>query len=274
MTKRRRGKPRTLWPDHPAVDWKSERVGADGWSEVLVQCPECPSPRWVHSCKIAQRIKVGTCTGRCKEHPKKQEPKFREGNMYPHAEHPAIDWETLEFRPVWGGARMRHVQVTCLMCGDKRWVQPGVVAKAVAVGTFSGKCSSCLGRKRKHRWIILSPGRKIQPNGYVQVGGRAVAPEDRWLFDAMRKRRTAILEHRLVMAREIGRPLTSDELVDHMDGNKTNNHPSNLRIYIRGKQMPGDIGGYGVFYDEWQRAEARVRELEARLAEWEGETAA
>jgi len=36
------------------------------------------------------------------------------------------------------------------------------------------------------------------------------------------------MEHRLVMSKTIGRPLKTNELVDHMDGNKINNHPSNL----------------------------------------------
>ena len=72
------------------------------------------------------------------------------------------------------------------------------------------------------------------------------------------------MEHRWVMAKVLGRPLTSNELVDHMDGNKTNNDASNLRLYVRGKQQPGSAPGHGTFYHEWQQAEARVRKLEAR----------
>lgn len=68
------------------------------------------------------------------------------------------------------------------------------------------------------------------------------------------------------MARVLGRPLRSNELVDHMDGNKLNNDPSNLRMYVRGKNQPGETSGYGTYYDEWQRALARIAELEARLA--------
>lgn len=77
-------------------------------------------------------------------------------------------------------------------------------------------------------------------------------------------RATFVFEHRFVMAKYIGRPLKPYEYVDHMDGNKTNNDPSNLRIYRQGKDEQGAIG-YGTYYHELQVALARVRELEAEL---------
>jgi len=39
-----------------------------------------------------------------------------------------------------------------------------------------------------------------------------------------------VLEHRLVMEQAIGRYLTTDEHVDHIDQNKTNNDPRNLQV--------------------------------------------
>lgn len=39
-----------------------------------------------------------------------------------------------------------------------------------------------------------------------------------------------VLEHRLVMARALGRPLTASETVHHLDGNKTNNAIANLQL--------------------------------------------
>ena len=41
-----------------------------------------------------------------------------------------------------------------------------------------------------------------------------------------------ILEHRFIMAKKIGRPLNSSEIVHHIDGNKLNNHPDNLQLLI------------------------------------------
>jgi hypothetical protein len=36
--------------------------------------------------------------------------------------------------------------------------------------------------------------------------------------------------HRIIMAEILGRPLTSDEIVHHIDGNKRNNSPDNLEL--------------------------------------------
>jgi len=67
------------------------------------------------------------------------------------------------------------------------------------------------------------------------------------------------------MALHLGRPLTSRECVDHLDGNKQNNAIENLRIYVKGKQQPGSTYGYGTYYHEWQMALTKIRELEAQL---------
>lgn len=46
-----------------------------------------------------------------------------------------------------------------------------------------------------------------------------------------------VLEYRLVMAEKLGRPLTTDELVHHIDGDPTNNHPDNLALVSRSQHM-------------------------------------
>lgn len=91
--------------------------------------------------------------------------------------------------------------------------------------------------------------------------------DDLDLFDELRGTAGFVAEHRWVMSKALGRPLTREENVDHMDGDKQNNDLSNLRVYRTGRNEPGSCPGYGTYYHEWQMALARIRELESVLTQ-------
>ena len=53
-----------------------------------------------------------------------------------------------------------------------------------------------------------------------------------------------VAEHRLVVESQIGRYLTPEEVVDHIDGDITNNHPSNLRVFAsNGEHLRATLTG-------------------------------
>lgn len=78
-------------------------------------------------------------------------------------------------------------------------------------------------------------GKGPAPGGYIGVN---IAVDDplRCIGD----RAGRVMEHRLVMARSLGRPLTSDETVHHIDGDPENNDISNLQLRF-GKHGKGVV---------------------------------
>lgn len=98
--------------------------------------------------------------------------------------------------------------------------------------------------------------------GYVMVMRRALPPRLRRWFDVVAHGRTHVPEHHVVMAAKLRRAVDPvRETVHHRNGKRADNRPSNLRLYKRGAHHPG----YGDFYQEWQEALTRIREMEARL---------
>jgi hypothetical protein len=65
--------------------------------------------------------------------------------------------------------------------------------------------------------------------GYIQLG---LAPDDPFV-EMSRGKDRSVLEHRLVMAEHLGRPLTRDEEVHHLNGIKTDNRLENLELWTR-----------------------------------------
>lgn len=81
-------------------------------------------------------------------------------------------------------------------------------------------------------------GFSIQPNGY------------------MLNNKTKEYAHREVMVKKLGRKLKRGEIVHHLDGNKLNNDPANLKVISReshikehGERLLNKKGGR--FYNRW-----------------------
>ena len=69
--------------------------------------------------------------------------------------------------------------------------------------------------------------------GYNNSNGYKLVPIDSThSYAAMRTVNGAVLEHRLVMAEHLGRTLTRNEIVHHINGDKTDNQIENLQLRL------------------------------------------
>jgi len=68
--------------------------------------------------------------------------------------------------------------------------------------------------------------RRVHSDRYIQVK----VPQDHMMARPDRKSGTWVLEHRMVMAEKLGRPLKRNEIVKHHNGDTTDNRPDNLYI--------------------------------------------
>ncbi len=143
--------------------------------------------------------------------------------------------------------------VTCKVCGKEFHRQKSrekynggnhYCSKSCRNADYSGD--------NHHMW---KGGRRVRDDGYVDVAKSLVPPEYHCM---LRKAQNVVMEHRLVMAMHLGRPLESWEVVHHVDHNRSNNDISNLELHSAHEHA-------GITASE-RKLLARIRELEAAAA--------
>jgi hypothetical protein len=115
--------------------------------------------------------------------------------------------------------KTKYTGESCPNCGLSRWVQ------VKDVGKYS-KCRKCLnkGRTRENSGSWKG-GIKSNHAGYKMV---LLQPNDPYY--SMLNRSNYVMEHRLVMAKHIGRCLLNWEVVHHINGIKDDNRIENLKL--------------------------------------------
>ncbi len=126
--------------------------------------------------------------------------------------------------------------LSCSICGKERWVMYHKVKG------YRHNCSQCAnketGKKRigcnSEKW---KGGRFIDSQGYVKIW---VSPQDDYY--PMAGKDKYILEHRLIMAKYLGRFLTRKEIIHHKNGIKTDNRIENLELLPNSKSHMRYLG--------------------------------
>lgn len=129
--------------------------------------------------------------------------------------------------------RGRIVQAPCALCGALRWVSPwkapALCGKCLAsirqpFGAFARKPGTQK-REKSHAW---KGGRREEGKGYVLI----LLPVDHPFVCMAHKGNGTVMEHRLVMAEYLGRPLLPTETVHHRNGVRDDNRIENLELWI------------------------------------------
>lgn len=99
--------------------------------------------------------------------------------------------------------------------------------------------------------------------GYKEITASLLPQEEQELFASMFDVRGRVHEHRLVMARHLGRSVLGTEIVHHKNGVKRDNRIENLELLESRKHHHTGCGDAVI--EQLRAAEERIKELEAKL---------
>jgi ribosomal protein S27E len=222
---------------------------------VRVACVSCGKERWVDFINGRPREGAKICRA-CKI--KKFHYKARTSQPYPIIEKPPMLGEIRNSRQlgVMSGKSRRFIYLICNKCGKANWIAR---ERNTKVETY--RCHQCCRLPDFTRRHIIT-------TGYVIVR----LPKDDF-YAPMMNRGKYIVEHRLVMARHIGRCLQPFELVHHKNGVKDDNRIENLELTGSiGEHSKDHTKGYkdGFLKGFNDGRDSRIKQLTARIEELEG----
>lgn len=136
----------------------------------------------------------------------------------------------------------RRIYLVCPQCGKERWV----ALPSTKRPDYTGLCHQCNASVRGGK-RVKKGYRGKHSSGYVLI---KLQPDD--FFYPMAGKDGYVFEHRLVVAKRLGRCLHSWEIVHHRDHIRNHNEDDNL-------QLSSDIG-----HKQISILEARIDRLQKR----------
>ena len=165
-----------------------------------------------------------------------------------------------------GNNYQKFILHSCEGCGKERWVR---LQKGLPLSVI---CRSCAGKThrgtRNSRW---QGGRKETSQGYIKIW----LDRDDFFYPMADEKTSYVYEHRLVVAKRLGRCLHSWEIVHHKgakypkgsrENRSDNRYPENLQLVTddRHKQIT-------ILENKIAHQEKRIGELEQRIILLEAE---
>jgi hypothetical protein len=133
------------------------------------------------------------------------------------------------------------IWAACVDCGKERWVclLKGNIIKSKRCHSCAAKANGLGVNTRGIHNVNWKDGKKYNRKGYIQV---KLYRDD--FFFTMADANHYVLEHRLVMAKSLGRCLAIWERVHHKNGDKADNRINNLELTTNGQHITDHHKGY------------------------------